>query len=75
MRKALHGEKVMVRAIEGDRRGKLEGTIVEVLQRNNETVLGHYHLDSGIGYVIPDDRSATEQAFIVAAENADVLIT
>ena len=55
MRKALHGDRVMVRAVESGRGGKLEGMIVEVLQRNNQTVLGHYHLEAGIGHVIPDD--------------------
>ena len=38
MRQVLHGDKVMVRAVEGDRKGKLEGKIIEVLQRNNETI-------------------------------------
>jgi len=71
MRQVLHGDKVMVRAIEGDRRGKLEGSIVEVLQRNNVSVLGHYHLDSGIGYVIPDDRRIGQDILIPQGQSAD----
>ena len=71
MRQVLHGDKVMVRAVEGDRRGKLEGSIVEVLQRNNQTVLGHYHLDSGIGYVIPDDRRIGQDILIPQGQAAD----
>ena len=71
MRQVLHGDKVMVRAVEGDRRGKLEGSIVEVLQRNNQTVLGHYHLDSGIGYVIPDDRRIGQDILIPQGQAAE----
>jgi ribonuclease R len=71
MRQVLHGDKVMVRAVEGDRRGKLEGSIVEVLQRNNQTVLGHYHLDSGIGYVIPDDRRIGQDILIPQGQEAE----
>lgn len=71
MRQVLHGDKVMVRAVEGDRRGKLEGSIVEVLQRNNHTVLGHFHLDSGIAYVIPDDRRIGQEILIPQGRSAD----
>lgn len=71
MRQVLHGDKVMVRAVEGDRKGKLEGSIIEVLQRNNHTVLGHYHLDSGIGYVIPDDRRIGQDILIPQGQSAD----
>ncbi len=71
MRQVLHGDKVMVRAVEGHQRGKLEGNIVEVLQRNNHTVLGHYHLDSGIAYVIPDDRRIGQDILIPQGQSAD----
>ena len=71
MRQVLHGDKVMVRAVEGDRRGKLEGSIVEVLQRNNLSVLGHYHVDTGIGYVIPDDRRIGQDILIPQGQSAD----
>ena len=63
--------KVMVRVVEGHQRGKLEGNIVEVLQRNNHTVLGHYHLDSGIAYVIPDDRRIGQDILIPQGQSAD----
>ncbi len=70
MRQVLHGDKVMVRAMEGAR-GKLEGSIVEVLQRNNHTVLGHYHVDTGIGYVIPDDRRIVQDILIPQGRSAE----
>jgi len=53
LRKALHGDRVMVQAVQSGRGGKLEGKIVEVLQRNNHTVLGHYHSESGVATSSP----------------------
>ncbi len=70
MRQVLHGDKVMVRTMQ-DHRGKLEGSIVEVLQRNNTSVLGHYHVDTGIGYVIPDDRRIGQDILIPQGKSAD----
>ncbi len=70
MRQVLHGDRVMVRAMEGHR-GKLEGSIVEVLQRNNQTVLGHYHEDTGIGFVIPDDRRIGQDILIPQGQSAE----
>lgn len=70
MRQVLHGDKVMVRTMEGQR-GKQEGSIVEVLQRNNHTVLGNYHVDTGIGYVIPDDRRIGQDILIPQGQSAD----
>jgi len=68
MRKALHGDRVMVQAVQSGRGGKLEGNIVEVLQRNNHTVLGHYHAEGGVGYVIPDDRRIGQDILIPQGE-------
>src|SRR3990170_8398807 len=40
MRKVLHGDRVMVRQSGFDRRGRMEGTIVEVIARGNARVVG-----------------------------------
>ncbi len=69
LRKALLGDRVMVQAVQSGRGGKLEGKIVEVLQRNNHTVLGHYHSESGVGYVIPDVRRIGQDILIPQGES------
>src|SRR5437667_55128 len=43
MRKVLHGDRVMVRESGVDRRGRREGTIVEVIERVNHRVGGRLH--------------------------------
>ncbi|TWT17462.1 ribonuclease R [Luteimonas marina] len=56
MRKAMHGDRVMGSVTGLDRRGRREGVIVEVLERRLNRLIGRFTVDSGISYVVPDDR-------------------
>ena len=56
MRKAMHGDRVMASVTGVDRRGRREGAIVEVLERRLNRLIGRFTLESGISYVVPDDR-------------------
>jgi ribonuclease R len=42
MQKVLHGDRVTARVTGTDRRGRLEGSIVEILERANTHVIGRY---------------------------------
>jgi len=55
MRGVLHGDKVMVHVTGLDRRGRREGAVVEVLERHNESVVGRYFEEAGIGFVAADN--------------------
>ncbi|WP_126455844.1 ribonuclease R [Sulfuriflexus mobilis] len=55
MRGVLHGDKAMVRVTGLDRRGRREGSVVEVLERHNESVVGRYFEEASIGFVAPDN--------------------
>ncbi|HGJ5875889.1 MAG TPA: ribonuclease R [Arsenophonus sp.] len=55
MKKALHGDVVLVQPLGKDRRGRTEVRIVRVLVPRNNRIVGRYFLESGIGYVVPDD--------------------
>ncbi|MCL1633181.1 ribonuclease R [Luteimonas sp. SX5] len=56
MRKAMHGDRVLASVTGVDRRGRREGAIVEVLERRLNRLIGRFTLESGISYVVPDDR-------------------
>src|SRR5690606_29873286 len=56
MRKAMHGDRVLGSVTGVDRRGRREGVIVEVLERRVSRLIGRFALESGISYVVPDDR-------------------
>ena len=56
MRKVMHGDRVLGSVTGVDRRGRREGVIVEVLERRVTRLIGRFVIDSGISYVVPDDR-------------------
>src|SRR5690606_20936680 len=47
-----------------DHRGRLEGHIVEVIERNTAFVVGRYHSESGISYVLPENRRLSHDVLI-----------
>ena len=55
MRKVLHGDRVLARLKRIDERGRKEGVVVEVLVEPKREIVGHFHVESGIGFVEPDD--------------------
>ncbi len=62
------GDEVLVQVTGEDRRGRLEGKVVEVLQRKHKSVVGRYQEESGIGFVIPDNGRLTQQILIPPRE-------
>lgn len=58
------GDEVLVQVTGEDRRGRLEGRVVQVLERKHKTVVGRYQEESGIGFVIPDNGRLTQQILI-----------
>ncbi|MBN1238185.1 MAG: ribonuclease R, partial [Gammaproteobacteria bacterium] len=59
MRALWDGDRVAVRVSEG-RQGKLEGRVVEVLQRTKTNLVGHFHRERGIDYVLEEADTRTE---------------
>ena len=64
MRKALHGDKVMVRIVGLDRRGRPEGAIVEVLQHVNQRIIGRLFVEHGVNYVVAEDKRISQDILI-----------
>lgn len=56
MQKVLHGDRVQARIIGTDRRGRPEGTIVEVISRANTHVIGRLLNENGVWVVAPEDK-------------------
>ncbi len=56
MRSLLHGDRVVVRVAGVDSRGRREASLVEVLERQNEQVVGRFFLEGGVGFVVPNNR-------------------
>ncbi len=64
MKKAMHGDRVLVRPSGVDRRGRQEGKIVEVLDHAVSKLVGRIHLERGVWIVTPEDRRISHQILI-----------
>lgn len=71
MRKAMHGDRVLGSVTGVDGRGRREGSIVEVLERRLTRLIGRFEIDSGISYVVPDDRRIQRNVQIPADARLD----
>ncbi len=71
MRLALHGDRVLARVLGVDRKGRPEGTLVEVLERANKEVVGRYVKEGGLGFVVPDNKRIHQDILIPRGEGAD----
>ena len=64
MRVVLHGDKAIARVTGTDRRGRKEGAIVEVIQHGNERIVGRLISDSGMFYLIPNNRRISQDILV-----------
>lgn len=55
MRETMHGDRAAVRISGTDQRGRPEGSIVEILERNTKEIVGRLYDESGICFVVPDN--------------------
>ncbi|MDE2366377.1 MAG: ribonuclease R [Betaproteobacteria bacterium] len=69
MYKVLHGDHVMVRETGMDRRGRREGTIVEVLERGVTQLVGRLHADHGILFVEAENKRISQDILIPREES------
>ncbi|MCK8516128.1 ribonuclease R [Methylonatrum kenyense] len=56
MRRVLNGDRAVVQLVGLDQKGQPEGKLVEVLSRANRTLVGRYFMESGVGFVVPQNR-------------------
>jgi ribonuclease R len=64
MQKVLHGDRVLARVIGSDRRGRPEGTIVEVVSRANTHIIGRLINESGTWVVAPEDKRISQDILV-----------
>ena len=67
MLKVLHGDRVLAK-IEGEYKGKLEGTIVEVSERRTDKLVGRFLRERGSGIVVPEDQRIKHDILIPPQE-------
>lgn len=79
MRATLNGDRAVVQVSRIKPDGRKEGHLVEVLERHNKEVVGRYHEERGLSFVIPDNKKIHQDIFIPtdcrgAAEKGQIVI-
>ena len=66
----LPNDKVSARIKEGSRKGKLEASIVTVIEPRQSDIVGRYYFEGGVGVVVPDDTAICHE-FMISPENSN----
>lgn len=67
---AMHGDTVGVRVLAGGPRGR-SGSVIKVLERANETIVGVYEHHGRIGIVVPSDPRLRHDIFVDGRDSAE----
>lgn len=55
MKMTIHGDVILAQPLEVDKKGRQEARVVRILEPKTGQIVGRYFIDSGIGFVVPDD--------------------
>ncbi len=64
MNPLLHNDRALVRVVGVDKKGRREGAVVDILQRNTHQVVGRLYKDDGFTYVVPDNKNIAQTILI-----------
>ena len=64
MRQVFHNDRVLVRELESSARSGREGSIVRVLERNTQEVVGRYFEEHGMPMLSPENKHIVQDIFI-----------
>ncbi|MCY4746515.1 ribonuclease R [Pelomonas sp. UHG3] len=60
----MHGDRLRVRVMRFDKRGRPEGKVLEILERKKRPLIGRLLLESGVWLVAPEDRRMGQDILI-----------
>jgi ribonuclease R len=64
MHKVLHGDIVLGRVAGVDRRGRLEASIVEVLERANKKIVGRVFIENDVAFMIAENKRISQDILL-----------
>lgn len=71
MQEVLHNDRVKVRIVGRDRRKKLFGKIIDIVERGNLSIVGRYYNENNINFVVPDDQRIGQDIFVLPEHTMD----
>ena len=72
MGKVLHGDRALVRVTGVDRKGRPEGSIVEVTERANNRVVGRVFVEHGVIFVVPENLRIAQDILVPPEKKAKI---
>lgn len=64
MNPLLHNDRAMVRIAGIDKKGRREGSVVEILERNTHQIVGRLYKEDGFIYVVPDNKNIAQTVLV-----------
>ena len=64
MNPLLHNDRALVRVAGVDKKGRREGAVVEILERNTHEIVGRLYKEDGFTYVVPDNKNIAQTVLI-----------
>ncbi|MGZ8224187.1 MAG: ribonuclease R [Methylobacter sp.] len=64
MNPLLHNDRALVRIVGIDKKGRREGAVVDILERNTHQVVGRLYKEDGFTYVVPDNKNIAQTILI-----------
>jgi ribonuclease R len=76
---ALDGDRVVARIERKKRGGRIEGSVVKILERARSTIVGVFHASKNFGFVVPEDSKLARDVFVppgqeIVPEEGDVVV-
>ncbi|RIZ65286.1 MAG: ribonuclease R [Methylococcales bacterium] len=71
MNPLLHNDRAMVRIAGIDKKGRREGAVVEILERNTHQIVGRLYKEDGFTYVVPDNKNIAQTLLVMNGEAGD----
>ena len=65
MNPLLHNDRAMVRVAGIDKKGRREGAVVEILERNTHQIVGRLYKEDGFTYVVPDNKNIAQTVLVL----------
>lgn len=66
MKQLWHGDRVVAQVTGVDARGRREGSVAEILERNVKKLVGRIHIEGGVGILVPDNKRQLHEVLIPA---------
>jgi ribonuclease R len=68
MRTLFHQDRILVQVLNPNKKGRLEGVVIEILERKVKQVVGRYFIEGGIGFVTPINKRINQDIIVSKAD-------